>query len=57
MIDTSNEKLSTCNHTGCDTITNRQFLDYAFSSHFMYEVVFQKAVDIDPQEICSEQWF
>jgi hypothetical protein len=53
MIDSSIEKLSACNHTECVTMTNRQFLAYAFSSNFTYEVIFEKKVEEDPQDICD----
>ena len=57
MIDASKEKLSPCNHTECVTMTNREFLAYAFSENFTYEVVFEKKVDEDPQDICDKQDF
>jgi len=52
MMDTSK-----CSLTECVTMTNRQFLAYAFSSNFMYEVVFEKKIDEPPEDICDEQRF
>ena len=52
MMDTSK-----CSHTECVTMTNRQFLAYAFSSNFTYEVVFEKQIDEPPEDICDEQRF
>jgi hypothetical protein len=38
-------------------MTNRQFLSYAFGENFTYEVVFEKKIDDEPQDICDQQKF
>ena len=52
-MDISDQKLNKCKLNQCVIMTNREFLAYAFSSKFKYEVAFYIDMNIEPQEFCA----